>query len=281
LGAYLQKPENADKYVKVSVYRGDLESYHHVKWSSTEPWFDDLKYRLGPWGAKLRFLVQDPIDAEWEVGIDTYVRGGQFALPAVVGVESKDAAYFGAVSRKIPKAFRPILDPFLPYFATRGYNSFFSNEMRITKDRTIYFTDATCRLPWPPSGVMMAACKNFAGVALGNAAPDYGDALYLCELVLKSDWVGHNWLQVNYPKELEQNYAFHRFCVMNGKTWIIPHDSKFVEFGSALGWGKTPDAAKKMCREAAGNIEGYQLVYDNEALDKAEESLSNFAGGAK
>lgn len=278
LGRFLADPGNADKYVKVSVYRGDLESYHHVKWSSTEPWFDDLKHRLGPWGAKLRFIVQDPIDAEWEVGIDTYVRSGVYMMPSVVGVESKDAAYFGAVVKKIPKAFEPVLAPFLPYFAQRGYNNFFSNEMRITRDRTVYFTDATCRPPWPPSGVMMAACRNFPQVALGSAAPDYGDALYLCEIILKSDWVGEHWLQVNYPRALERNYAFHRFCMMDGKAWIIPHDSKFVEFGSALGWGKTPDAAKEMCREAAESIEGYQVIYDNEALDKAEESLKSFSG---
>lgn len=270
LGDYLQK--HKDKFVKISTYRGDMESFHHVKWSSTEVWFDDLKRRLGPLAATIRFLVQDPILDATEIGIDTLVQHGRFALPTVLGVEQKDAAYFGCVVADYPEAFAPIVAALSAYFKETDYNCFFSNEMRINK-HGIFMTDATCRIPSPPGGVMMNAIRNLSKVILKQEKPDYGEAEYLCEIVLKSDWVADHWLQVTYPED--QNYSFHNYCILDGKTWIIPHDSKYVEFGSALGWGADAESAKEMCVEAAKAIEGFQVVFDASELDKAEEEITD------
>jgi hypothetical protein len=274
LGRYLARSENADKYIKISEYRGDLETEHHVDWESSQlNWYLGLKERLGAFGNKVRFIAQEPIDAKIEVGIDTWFRNGQFAVPMLVGVEHKDRAYFGAVLPKPPPMFHPILDAFGPYLAKHGYNNFWSNEMRIAKNGTIYFTDATHRMPWPPSGVMMAACRNFVDVLLRGARPDFGDAKYLCELVFCSDAIATEWVKLDFPPSLKRNYAFHRYCIIEGKTWAIPHDSGFKEFGSALGWGATPEAAKEMCKEAAKALKGYQVKFEESELDNAETDL--------
>ena len=273
LGAYLAKPENTDKYIKISDYRGDLETEHHEDWETSQlNWFCALKQRLGAFGTKARFIVQDPIDSEVEVGIDTWFRGGEFATPMVIGVEEKDKSYFGVVVAQPPRMFLPILRPFGAYLAKRDYRNFWSNEMRVMKDGTVYFTDATHRLPWPPSGVMMAACRNFSKVLLEDAAPDYGDTKYLCEIIFCSEALSDQWIEVQFPVAMRRNYAFHRYCMVGEKTWIIPHDSGFKEFGSALGWGSTPEAAKSMCRKAAEALKGYQVKYDD-GLDEAEKDL--------
>jgi hypothetical protein len=267
LGAHLKKHE--DKYVKVSVFRGDMESFHHVKWSSTEVWYDDLKRRLGPLAQKMRFLVQDPIPDAIEIGIDTFVLDGKFATPSVLGMERKDAAYFGWVVDELPEQFGPIVRALSGYF--KDYNNFFSNEMRINK-HGIFMTDATCRIPSPPGGVMMASILNLSNVILKGEQPNYGETKYLYEIVLKSDWVADHWLEVTYPDE--HAYAFHNYCKIDGKTWIIPHDSKYVEFGSALGWGSEREQAKERCIEAAKALEGYQVTFDASELDKAEEDAT-------
>ena len=268
LESYLRKHE--DKYIKVSVFRGDLESFHHVKWDSTEVWFNDLKRRLGPLGAQIRFIVQDPIPDATEVGIDTFVLGGRFVQQPIVGVERKDAAYFGCLVDGTPEPFAPIINALETYFTQTKYNCFFSNEMRINQ-HGIFMTDATCRIPSPPGGVMMNACQNLSNVILKGEQPNYGDATYFCEIVLKSDWVRENFLQVTVPNETR--YAFHNYCKIDKKIWIIPHDSKYTEFGSALGWGKTADAAITMCEESAKAVEAYQLVFDATELRKAETEL--------
>lgn len=269
LESYLRKHE--DKYVKVSVFRGDMESFHHVKWDSTEVWFNDLKQRLGPLGQKIRFLAQDPIPEATEVGIDTIFHHGEFGTPALIGVERKDAAYFGRAIGHIPEPFAPITRALSTYFKKHDYNCFFSNEMRINQ-QGIFMTDATCRIPSPPGGVMINACRNLSDVILKGDEPDYGDANYFCEIVLKSDWVRENFLQVTVPDEIR--YAFHNYCKIDKKIWIIPHDSHYVEFGSALGWGKTADAAISMCEESAKAVEAYQLTFDATELRKAQTELA-------
>src|SRR5208282_2474681 len=208
LGKYLEK--TTDKYVKVCTYRGDLETEHHIDWvRSQSDWYLHLKERLGPVGNKVRFIVQDPIESELEIGIDTFFRKGAFAIPSVLGVEKKDAAYVGKVIRTIPPILQPSIKAFEKYLTKYDYRNFWTCELRITNDGTAYFTDTTHRMPWPPSGVMMAACRNFCDVVLKDAQPDYGDAKYLCELILSSDAIANQWVRVDFPKELKRNYAFH------------------------------------------------------------------------
>ncbi len=277
LGKYLQN--NDDKYIKISTFRGDLETEHHFDWERSQAdWFLPLKERLGPVGATARFIVQDPIDSEIEIGIDTLFRNGAFATPSILGVEKKDAAYVGKVMSAPPSIFKPTLDAFQKYLTQKSYRNFWTCETRIMKDGTVYFTDATHRMPWPPSGVMMAAATNFTDVILKDAEPDYGEAKYLCELILCSDAITSAWVRVDYPKELRRNYAFHRFCVVDGKTWVIPHSSGFKQFGSALGWGSTIEGAKEMCVDAAEQISGYLVKYEEGDLDKAQADLTKFLG---
>lgn len=266
-------PKNPDKYIKVSVFRGDMETYHHTDWENSEPWFDKLKYRLGPLGNAVRFFVQDPIPSVCEVGIDTFYKG-RWCSPMILGYEMKDAGYAGRLIDQLPEQFAPLFSALGKHFKKDQYNGFFSNEMRILKDGTIYMTDATCRAPSPPGGVMLAACNNFADVALDNADPDYGDAEYFCEVVLESEQVMESWMRVDFPKKFADRYAFHNYCVIDGKTWIIPHDSKYVEFGSALGWGKTLDTARGMALEAAEALKGDKVFYDKGVLDEAADEIA-------
>ena len=275
LGKYLKGKK--DLYVKVSTYRGDLETEHYTDWDAKQPWFDRLKVRLGPIGERIKFIVQEPIESVCEVGIDTYFLRNEWTT-FILGWEIKDAGYVGRITDDQWRGNeRRLMLSLTAYLLTTGYNNFFSNEMRITKDGTIYMTDATCRIPSPPGGVMMWAAKNFADVVLKGASPDYGDAQWFCEIVLKSNAVATDYVRLKYPKS--QHYAFHSHCVIDGNTWIVPHPSwsydgkPYVEFGSALGWGKSLEDAEAMAREAAQALEGDGVRYDDHVLEKAEQEI--------
>lgn len=259
--------KDPEKFVKVSVFRGDMETRSGEDFLTE---YDALRHRLGQLADSIIFIIEDPIDDAIEIGIDTFVLNGEFAESPILGIERKDAAYFGWRDF-LPKDFAPITTALARYFT--DYNNFFSLEMRKNK-HGLFVTDATCRLPSPPGGVMMAACQNFPDVVLKSANPDYGDARYFCEIVLKSDWVAENWLKVTFPKKMAERFAFHNYCLRDGEVWIIPHDSKYKEFGSALGWGTTPAEAKSMCIEAAEAVKANQLVFDASELDKAEEDAT-------
>lgn len=276
LGDYLKEHDN--KYVKVSTFRGDLETRRHDTWVGSEQWFHGLKKRLGVVGENMRFVVEDPIPDALEIGLDTFVIDGQFCAPMVLGIEKKDAGYFGWVVDDVPKAFDPTIAVLAEYFESERYTNFFSLETRI-KDGVVYATDATCRVPSPPGGVLMNAVRNLSDVILKRDAPDYGKTKYLYEIILKSDAVADEWLHVDFPQKFKERYAFHNYMVHNGGTWIIPHDSHLVEFGSALGWGADREEAKTMCLEAAEAIKGDDVRFDEHAIDEAEKDAmdSEFA----
>jgi hypothetical protein len=262
--------KDPDKFVKVSVFRGDLETRSGEDFLTE---YNFLRNKLGELADSILFIIEDPIEDAVEIGIDTFVLHGKFAEPSILGIERKDAAYFGWLA-ELPEQYAPAVGALGRYFDSVDYNNFFSVEMRQNK-HGIFVTDATCRVPSPPGGVMMAACQNFSDVVLKGENPDYGDARYFCEIVLKSDWVADNWLKVTFPKKMAERFAFHNYCERDGEVWIIPHDSKYKEFGSALGWGKTADEAKSMCIEAAETVKANQLVFDASELDKAEEDATN------
>lgn len=261
-----------DKYIKVSNYRGDMETEHWTDWESKQPWLNRLKVRLGPIGEMMTFIVQEPIESVCEVGIDHYFGGkGWWRANRILGVEKKDDGYVGYLIAELPESMEPMFDALGDYFEDCAYNNFFSNEMRITKDGTVYMTDATCRIPSPPGGVMMHAAKNFPNVVLKGESPDYGDAEYFCEIVLKSDHVRKDFLRVDFPKDL--HYAFHNHCIIDSKTWVVPHGAEYEEFGSALGWGSTLDEAAEMANEAAKALTGDGVHYDDHVLEKAESEI--------
>jgi hypothetical protein len=273
---YLEK--HPDTYVKVSIFRGDMETRSARDWLTE---YDDLKSRLGPLSAKIRFIVEGAIPDALEIGIDGWWCDGQLLEPFVVGAETKDARYWGYVcesTKRLPKEVQKILTALGEHFAKHEYRGFFSNEMRVLDSGQVFFTDATCRVPSPPGGVLMAACKNFPSViaclATGHpVAPEFaGD--YLFELVMKSDWVSHHYLEVDVP-DLD-GYTFHNYCVIDDKVWIIPHDSEMTEFGSALGWGGLEEGYE-MASENAKNAHADRLDCDKGTIEAVKEEMKKAA----
>lgn len=276
---YLKAPANDDKFIKLSTFRGDMETRHHRHWRGSRAWFEHQAGQLGPGGDLMRFIAERPIPSEIETGIDTYFRDG-WVLPMIVGYEIKDAGYIGVRAedwKELPREVRRLAGALAEYFNEQSYNGFFSNEMRVLKDGTVYMTDATCRVPSPPGGVMMAACRNFAAMVLKDKAPDYGEARYFCEIILKSGWVANHFLEISYPPEMEERLAFHNHCKIGEATWAIPHRWGHQEFGSACGWGETLEEAAGMAQETAEAVEAEQLTFDADVLEKAQKQLSKGA----
>jgi hypothetical protein len=260
--------KHRDWFVKISTFRGDMETKKGEDFLAE---YDELKADLGPTGDSIQLILEAPIESDYEVGLDTWY-WGKWLMPAIWGLENKDKAYAGALIEEIPAEVAPIFKVLAAFFSKHEYRGFFSNEMRFSKSG-IHMTDATCRVPSPPGGVMMAACRNFADVILKGAAPDYGGARFFCEIILKSQWVAEHFLKVGFAKEMAQRLSFHNHCMIDGDTWIIPHRWGHQEFGSALGWGKTAKEAGEMAKETAKAVEGCQLEFSEEALDEAMEKL--------
>ena len=194
-----------------------METFHHVDWFQSQTWFDDLVSRLGPLGTQIRFISEDPIPDALEVGIDGFYVGHQLLTPFAVGYEIKDAGYVGVITDDIPKVLQPTMDACAEHAAATDYRCWFSNEMRILQDGTVFMTDATCRMPSPPGGVMLEAIRNFTDVVTTMARGevpevDFADTAYVTEIVLKSNWISKHWLEVKVPPRFERLVKLHNYC---------------------------------------------------------------------
>src|SRR5437773_4677896 len=95
LCAYLK--ETTDKYVKISRFRGFMETWHHINYTLSEGFLDYLAFKAGAVKNQIRFLVDDAIHTDLEDGWDGYCIDGQFPDEAVQGIEIKDKCYIGSV----------------------------------------------------------------------------------------------------------------------------------------------------------------------------------------
>jgi hypothetical protein len=136
----------ANKWVKISRFRGDFETFH---WRSREDdanRLDAVAVKFGPFREEILFYVFDPIDTEIEDGCDTWCINGAYPKLVIHGMESKDKAYLGTWQKysELPEELRIVSDSFSPILSSFDYRSFFSTEVRITKDGESYFIDPTC-----------------------------------------------------------------------------------------------------------------------------------------
>jgi hypothetical protein len=264
LEAVLRKED--DRYVKTSFFRGDFESYHHVTWELTEPWFNDLRHRMGPHGAEIETLVELPAPGV-EIGFDGYVVDGKFPESAMYGLELKDSAYLGRACAvtDMPGCLQDANVALAEALRKLGARSCYSNEVRVTDDGTAYISDPCLRCGSPPFASMSLAITNWAEIVLGGAhgevvEPDFA-AEYACEIELASPWLESDWLPLKMPDEILPWVRLRRPVVIDGRYWCIPHPWLDIA-GSAVGLGDTPALAIDRAIEVAEQIEGYQLKWN-------------------
>jgi hypothetical protein len=206
LRVYLK--DRTDLYIKISKWRGDMESWHWRSWAEDEGKLDALAFRLGPAKDHLTFFVFDPIEAEIEDGIETFCVDGKMPKTCIHGMECKDAGYLGtfALMNDLPEPVRKVSEAFAPVLGKYGYRSFFSTEVRISKDGTPYFIDPTLRAGSPPSQVQCEMIANYSeviwGAANGEVVEPEPEAEFGVQVVVKADSKLDEWTEIVLPDHL-------------------------------------------------------------------------------
>ena len=202
--------EAEDKFVKISRYRGSLETFHWRSWKLDENFLDLLAVRFGAVRELVKFLVFDSIDTPIELGGDTYGIDGRWPSLMLHGIEAKDKAYLGAVTdtEQMPDQIKAVLDAFKPVLNKYRYRNFWSMEVRV-KDDKAYFIDPTCRMGLPSSSSQMELWENLGEIiwhgANGELVEPKPAAMFSAEVLLKikAD-KGGNWRKCEIPTELQQ-----------------------------------------------------------------------------
>jgi len=268
--------QTSDVYVKYGRYRGDLETFHHDDWFTTESWFHDTVRHLGPSGPEAEFIVEEPIKGV-EAGIDAYSVDGEWPERVMWGYELKDAGYLGRVDAydRVPAPLRLVADRLSSVLKDRGHRGWISTECRIDRDAVAYLIDPCLRCGSPPSEAWSLLCENQGEIvsegARGRIVAPEVRGKYAAELILKSEFAADHFLALEIPANVRERIQLHNHCVIDGKDYTVP--IQIPEIGAAVGYGDSIDEAAEQALEAADALKAYELDYREDAFDEIKKEI--------
>lgn len=226
-----------DKYVKISRYRGSMETWHWRDWTLDRSLLDFYAVKFGPPGEHLEFFVLDNIETPLEVGGDTYSVDGGWPSLMLHGDEHKDKGYIASVMKReeMPEQVQKVLDAFGPIFKSHRYRNQWSMEIRVQGDKS-YFIDPTCRGGMPSTGSQLEIWKNFGDIIWYGAhgqliEPDpAANFTAECVLTLKSEKA--QWGTLVVPPALQRWMKLSGCCKVDGVV-SFPADE---HHGDEIGW---------------------------------------------
>lgn len=226
--------DKTDKWIKVSKWRGDWETFYWRDWSQDEQNLSFKENQIGPCCEDMTFYVFDPIDTEIEDGCDAYFCGGEFPKRVIHGMEAKDKAYLGTFCDfgKLPQPVLETNQAISQHLKECDYNGFFSVEVRIKTPDDFYFTDPTCRCGSPPSQVMTEMLDNFSEIvqagAFGVCIEPVEAAEFGVQLMVKIKRNPAQWGTVVIPDELDQWFKPSPCMKNNSGVLCFPPDEENV-----------------------------------------------------
>src|SRR6266550_4636983 len=175
-------------FVKVSRWRGLTETFQFHAGPRGEGLLDALAVKLGPLEAEFPFIVEAPIDAVVETGIDEFCIDGQWPETVVQGLETKDRCYIGAVTpmSKMPQAFRDVNEALAPFLRQVGYRNAFSAEVRITEDERAFLIDPCSRFPTPAGECLLELIDNLGEVMWHGANGELVEPVYGAQFAVQA-----------------------------------------------------------------------------------------------
>ena len=237
--------EREDVYIKISKYRGMLETCHWRSWDQDKWLLDAWAMKFGPIGERFPFLVFDAIDTPLEIGGDTYCVDGEWPSLMLNGIEAKDKGYFAAVTKRedMPEEVLHILEAFGPVLGKDRYRNEFSMEARVT-DTDVFFIDPTCRGGLPSTGSQLELWENFPQIVWHGAGGDLIDpepaAQFSMECALTMKGPAEAWSITEVPEELKSAMKLSGCCEVEGQTCFPPDESHEGSIGWLVATGDTP-----------------------------------------
>ena len=280
-----------DKWIKISYYRGCMETFHHINKNQSAIWLENLKVALGPLGNTIEFIIEDGIKSIAEVGYDGYSVKGQMPNEQIWGIETKDCSYVGTHVPKaqIPTPINETNEKFNRVLGKYNHIGFYSTEIRVGEDGKDYYTDPCVRAGSPPSATYLEMITNWDEIIIGGCKGELVEpkfkAKYGCELILKSTYCYTNYLTITIPKEYKDNVKLKGSFTIDGMEYIVPFSQGGINemdaFGSVVVVGDNIDNILQEAIKIAGSIDCYGLTFDADALNRSKESIQKITEALK
>lgn len=274
---YLKDKE--DKYVKISKYRGSMESFHFINMDLSRGKLDALALELGGVQNEVPLIVEDPIDAVVELGYDGFCIDGEFPSEAVHGIECKDSSYIGCRQKykDLPESVREINAALSSVLKEYRYRNWWSTEIRESEDGKAYFIDPCCRQPSPAGESQLELYSNLGEIMWDGSAGGLVDPKFTAQFAVQArlDHKGDKcqWRQLEIPGAFRQWVKLRNACKV-GNTWnIVPREPYDESIGWVVGIGDTIQDAINHAQRTADALEGQDVKVNMEALAESLKAV--------
>lgn len=256
LKIYLRDKE--DKYIKVSTWRGDFETFHWNSLLENETGLDSLAVEWGPFKESVVFYVFDPVKTEIEDGMDAWRINGQWPKTVLRGMENKDKSYLATFQKfdELPEAVRAVNEAFGTVLDKFGFAGKFSTEIRIKPDGEFFFIDPTPRFGSPPSQMECELIDNLGDIiwhgANGKMMEAEIAAQFGAQAVINLD--RSDWAVIKLPEEIDRWAKFSYSCKQGGCVCIPPDEGGPTQIGWLVGIGDSIKEAIESLQEHAEQL---------------------------
>jgi hypothetical protein len=275
--------EHDDQYVKISVNRGDFETFEAPNYKFAEPKLDELESKLGAKGYTTEFICEDEIKDAVEIGYDGFCIDGQYPAQSLVGVEVKNKGYLGRFVKyaDLPPEITDFNTKIAPTLAAYQYRNFYSTELRVTQDRVPYMIDLCCRCGSPPTEVALMMYENLPDVmwfgAEGVCVDPESSYEWGAEILIESSWADKYWQAIQFPEELRPHVKMRNLTKINDQYYVVPQSHGISEIGAIVSVGHTAEEAIESCKAVCEQVKGYFIETFPDSLDTAKEELQKLS----
>jgi hypothetical protein len=255
LAAFLRENEGESWFVKISEWRGDMETWEAKNRQQVEHKLAWLQMRWGPMSRHMKFFVQKKLDTDIESGSDTYNVWGEYPDEVIIGYEKKGESYFAAVrpaSEMAPEVWS-LSKGIQPTLAEMRYANFVSSEIRI-KDGEGYWLDPCFRCPSPAGEEQLEMYENFPEIvyagAQGELVQPKWAAKFCGEAVIAYTGDREAWKAVTVPDEVKQWVKLYANIEDDG-AYHFPPAQDPEAIGCAVALGDDPEEIVDKLKEIA------------------------------
>lgn len=277
---FRDNPSDENWYVKISELRGMGDTWGAKNYAEAKGQIDEWEARYSPQCYLMHYIVESAIPDADEIGYDGLNIDGQFPDKCMWGAEIKDCCYFGKVSdySDIPEPVRQVNDALVPVLRQNQYRNTFSTELRNKSP-----IDITARFSSPAGEVILQNIANLGEVvwfgAEGTLVQPEWIHTHGCQTVITSDWAWEHRVILDFSEEIRpflKLYNHARVDAGDGigvKDQFVPQVMKMRQLGSVVALADDPVEAKRLCRERAEQVAGFDVQCDCDPLDKAASQI--------
>jgi hypothetical protein len=250
---FFREHEGETFFVKISRFRGDMETWKACEPAALQNKIDCLALKFGPFKEKIVFYVQEPVDTDIEGGADSYFVGGDYPDKIIMGYEKKGESYFATWKDRaaMPPAIWSPSEAMKDVLASYHYCNFVSTEVRVGDDKS-YLLDPCLRCPSPAGEEELEMYENIAEImyrgAMGELVQPEMAARFCGEAIIAYCGDKDGWKSIEVPEEARRWVKLYA-CGFEDDAFHFPPAQDPEAIGCVVGLGDTPEEVLDRLKE--------------------------------